>query len=79
MILWEELGWPGNTSVFPPDELEEMAEEREVFTFHLRLQIKVGCVNARIDGYFQSFLQKVSSFEALSSSVKKQSGARQQC
>lgn len=60
MILWEELGWSGNTSVFP-DELEEMAEEREVFTFHLRLQIKVGCVNARIDGY--------SSFEALSSSV----------
>lgn len=60
MILWEELGWSGNTSVFP-DELEEMAEEREVFTFHLRLQINVGCVNARIDGY--------SSFEALSSSV----------
>lgn len=69
MILWEVLGWPGNTSVFPPDELEETAEEREVFTFHLRLQIKSGCVNARIDGYFQSFLQKVSSFEALSSSV----------
>lgn len=61
MILWEELGCSGNTSVFPPDELEEMAEEREVCTFHLRLQIKVGCVNARIDGY--------SSFEALSSSV----------
>uniref|UniRef100_A0A3Q3JXD7 Uncharacterized protein n=1 Tax=Monopterus albus TaxID=43700 RepID=A0A3Q3JXD7_MONAL len=34
------LSWPGNTSTFPPEELEEVSMEREVWASLLRLLLR---------------------------------------